>query len=72
MKQILPKKVNVEKFCCGCRHHLNFSCDILGNLTIAKKAQCYYGGYRETKLPNGGIRRYNNKQGAPNNDDVRG
>ncbi len=65
------KEIEKPTYCDGCRYFLAHECEILGIVTIEKKKQCNAAGYRSIKYTQSGTRRYHNRQGAPNNGDVR-
>lgn len=66
------KQVLTEKYCIGCRHFLYFECDIFrGSPSDEQKVVCNRAGYRAIKQSASSVRIYSNRQGAPNNGDVR-
>lgn len=66
------KQVLSEKYCESCRHFIKFRCDIfLVRPEAEQRLLCNKAGYREVKHTSANIRIYNNRQGAPNNGDVR-
>lgn len=66
------KQVLADNYCEACRHYLEFRCDIFNvNPEAEQRLLCDKAGYREIKHTNSSVRTYNNRQGAPNNGDVR-
>lgn len=66
------KQVLTEKYCLACCHYLDFSCEIFGTKpSDEQKLVCNRAGYRNIKQSTSSVRIYNNRQGAPNNGDVR-
>lgn len=67
----LLDRLSKPTYCDGCIAFLAHRCDILGEVTLEKKKICHTAGYRNIRKSDSTVRHYANRQGAPNNDDVR-
>jgi hypothetical protein len=56
-------KEDSEKYCVACRQYLNFTCEILGKITIENQLICRRAGYRDIKYSFSTARRFHNRQG---------
>ena len=65
------KQVQNKSYCEGCRLYIEFKCEVFDQKPDEQnKALCNLMGFRDIKTSYSSVRIYNNRQGAPDNDDI--